>query len=334
MTGRRQLERGAILSAFLIQAVWGASSALDFTRIIQGPPTQTGTFLGSDKSGFLYAVGVTEDPADFSVTPGALSVPPGSWPMVFLQKFSSDGSHVLVSALLGETWFPAFPNQETAAAVDSSGNVYVAFVLNGHVAGSPTWLGDPSGSIAVLKIDSGGDRVLSATRVAVGLGAPLGIALDSDGSAYVAVVDQVWKLDPAGNTTNYLHTFKETNQFGEDAYDGRAVRLAVLPDHSLYVMASPSFLYRLDPTGTTILARVDVGDGNVRLASLTADGSGNAYVGGSATLGYTGPSTQVGYSTIAQGVPPALIAKFDSSGSVVYFDQFDIGSVAAPSHSS
>ena len=205
----------------------------------------------------------------------------------------------------------------------------MAFVLNGNGAGSPTWLGDQFGSIAVLKIDSSGDKVLSATRVAVGLRGPIALALDSDGSTYVAVVDQVWKLDPAGNTTDYSYTFKETNQFGENAYDGRSIQLAVLPDHSVYVMASPSFLYRLDPTGTTVLARADVGDGNVRLTSLTADGSGNAYVGGSATLSYTDPSTQIGYATIARGVEPALIAKFDPSETLLYFDTFDLGSIAA-----
>jgi uncharacterized protein (TIGR03437 family) len=323
--------RIALLGSFPISALLGASSALDFTRFIQGPPAQTGTFLGTDKSGFLYAVGVTEAPANFPVTPGALSVPPGNWPMVFLQKLSPDGSQVLVSALLAETPLPSFPNEQNAAAVDSSGNVYVAFLLNGNIAGSPQWLGDPAspGSIAVLKIDSGGDKVLSATRIAEGYFGPVALALDSDGSVYVGIVPHVWKLDPTGNITPYSYTFTDVHPLGQSTYDGRSVQLAVLSDHSLYAMLSPSFLYRLDSTGTTILARADVGAGNVELQSLTIDGSGNAYVGGAATPGYSVASTQVGYSTIAQGISPALIAKFDPAGSLVYSDLFDVDTIEA-----
>jgi uncharacterized protein (TIGR03437 family) len=326
-----KVARLALLNAFSLWALFGASSAVDFARFIQGPPAQIGFALGADKDGYLYAVGVTDEPANFAVTPGALNAQVSvKRAMVFLQKFSPDGSQVLVSALLGET----FQGNQVAAKVNASGNVYVAFTLSGNVAGSPQWQGDPTGGIAVLKVPPGGDKLEYASRVdPYSDSIELALELDSDGSTYVASGDaeqvRVWKLDPDGNLANYSHTFADMTVGGDVAYDGLCVRLAVLPDHSMFVLASPSSIYRLDSTGGSVLAHADLGERNVGLCSLTTDSGGNAYVGGSATQSYSIPSNQIGFNDPSKARLPALIVKLDSSASVVYSDVFDVANIGA-----
>jgi uncharacterized protein (TIGR03437 family) len=316
-----------------IWAAWGASSALDFVQFVQDPPTQTGISLGADQNGYLYAVGVTADHNGFSVTPGALNIPPSPQPTaaIYLQKYSPDGTQLLVSALLAE---PQLSYLVGAAKVDPSGNIYVAYVYGGNgVAGSPPWQGDPTGRIAVLKVSSGGDKIQYASRVDpdVFVGA-IAIALDSDGSTYVGgdtdTNARVLKLDPAGNLTNYSYNFTDTLTPGGVTYEGGGFCIAVLPDHSLYLMASP-FLYRLDPTGTTVLSRTNFGYENVQLFGLAADPSGNAYVSGTATSTYAVSSNQIAFSTGFSTREPGLIVKLSPSGSVVFSDLLPVNQVTA-----
>ena len=319
----------ALNLVFCMHAVWAAGSALDLARFIPGPPAQVGTFVGTDNNGYIYIVGATESPATFPVTAGALSIS-SPRPAVFLQKLTPDGSQLLFSALLADI------NDASAsgvqAQVDAVGNVYVAITTTGTVAGPPHWLGDPNGTIGVLKVAPGGDQILWASKISP-FALTVALALDSDGLVFVGSSDytsvHVYKLDGSGNQTGYAYTITDTPAPGGDTYDGSTLKFAALSDHSLYVMASPSFLYRLDAEGKSELTRVNVGDGNVRLSALAADGNGNAYVGGFTTAAYATPSTQVDFAVITPGLSPGLIAKFDSSGSQVYSDLFDLRVIEA-----
>jgi uncharacterized protein (TIGR03437 family) len=314
---------------FCIHAVWASGSALDVARFIPGPPAQIGVSVGTDSNGYIYIVGATESPATFPVTAGALSISSrGS--AVFLQELTPDGSQLLFSALLAGLGDASASSVQ--AQVDAAGNVYVAFTIGGAVAGSPPWLGDPNGTIGVLKVAPSGDKILWASKVSP-FALNLALALDSDGSVFVGSSDytsvHLYKLDGNGNQTGYSYTITDTHEPGHDTYDGSSLKLAALSDHSLYVMASPSFLYRLDAEGKSELTRVNVGDGNVQLSALAADGNGNAYVGGFTTAAYTVPSTQVDSAVTMSGMNPGLIAKFDLSGSQVYSDLFDLRVIEA-----
>ena len=288
----------------------------------------------ADAKGFLYTVGCIQNSAQFQTTPGALRSKENQ-SMVFLQKLSPDGLTVLVSALIGRTTlcYDAFPY--LSAKTDATGNTYLAFGLAGDVAGVSIWGGDSDGGIAVLKISSSGDKVLYATKAfpnALG-GVPLGLDVDADGFAYLAVGHSTQvrfaKIDPAGVLTNLSYVITEP-ELQSVAFNG--LSLAVGADHSLYVATSPFYVYRIDATGENLIYRVQAvtGDGKGKsLDSIAVDGAGNAYVVGS-TLYQDGtspmPVTPMGFSQTIAGSTHSFLLKVGPSGGIAY------GRAFAPAH--
>ncbi|HEY7334911.1 MAG TPA: hypothetical protein VH639_08505 [Bryobacteraceae bacterium] len=298
-----------------------SSSALDFVHMVLGPPAAIAYSVGSDASGAVYSVGCVSSASDFKITPGALSASSFFGPAIFLQKLSPDGSKVLVSALLAGVQSCLF---SIAAKTDSAGNTYVALLYSSVAQMNITWGGEPDGGTAVLKISPQGDRILSGERVLGYQGPPWALDVDSSGSVYVAAVGiqqiQVGKIGADGSVVEYSIPFT-------DPYD-RGIGLAAGPDHSIYVAASPSYIYRIDPSLSTVIYRTQIGSQyrGQSLGRIAVDAAGNAYVAGSLPFPDGAapiPVNQVGFTQAAPGTNHAVIVKLDPAGAIVYATAFD-----------
>ena len=213
-----------VFLALAASAAFGQDANVDLARVIGGPAATTSLTTVSASTGFLYTVGVINNPASFATTPGALRLQ-GYTATVFAQKLAADGS-VVASALIADA-----PYGYYAAKIDAGGNIYIA-VATQNIAGVAAWNGASSGYTGIIKVGPQLDRILYATHVFGYYTGQMSLDLDTDGSVLVAQVNydnaKLAKLDPAGSLTGFSYIFTDTPaRGGGTAYDGRWVGVAV-----------------------------------------------------------------------------------------------------------
>jgi Beta-propeller repeat/Bacterial Ig domain len=149
--------------------------------------------MALDSAGNTYITGITEN-RNFPTTPGAFETElgPGDPFAAFVTKISANGSELVYSTFLGG----GIHDEGHAIAVDANGNAYVTGET--HDPGFPTTAGafqqhcklfDVSCNAAfVTKLNSNGSKLIYSTFLggsSNGIQAGRGIAVDSDGNAFV-----------------------------------------------------------------------------------------------------------------------------------------------------
>ncbi len=161
-------------------------SALVYSTYLGGSDFESGFGLAIDASGNAFVTGVTGS-ADFPKTSGAFQTTLRGIDDVFVSKLNATGSALIYSTYLGGS-AGEFAN---SLAIDGSGAAYVTgFTGSNDFPTTPgafqTAYGD-GGDVFVSKLNAAGSALTYSSYLGGG-GADYGggIAVDSDGSAYVA----------------------------------------------------------------------------------------------------------------------------------------------------
>jgi hypothetical protein len=215
------------------------------------------------------------------------------------------GGRVIHGGLDYSTFVGASANDSgRAVAVDDDGNAYVT----GQTASAnyPTTPGaydvtyNNNVDAFVTKFDSSGSAVVYSTFLGgSAFDSGNGIAVDEDGSAYVAGFS---------GSTNYPTT--------PGAFD---------PSHN---GGSDAFVTKLSPAGSALEYSSYLGAGGFSFEGangIAVDGKGSAYVTGFAGSGGF-PTTPGAYDTTHNGSNDVYVTKFDPSGSALVYSTFVGGS--------
>jgi hypothetical protein len=297
-----------------------SGSNLVYADYIGGSSEDFGYALALDGAKDVYVTGSTES-ADFPVVNAYQSSMPGYY-NGFVTKISPDGSSLLYSTYLGgDSW-----DQPSAIGIGGNGNVYVAGntaspgfpVVNAYQSTiSPNQDGllgiygfltkfSPDGSSLVYSTFLGGNsNVAQSCAQGPCWPAPFslinGLAVDANDNAYVA-----------GNTNTY--NFPATSG-------------AYLTTNSAPLDAMIGFVSKFSSSGTLDYSTYLYGSSGAatQIASIAVDGSGSAYVTGSATSDGTFPVTTTSIcdqSASLGGCSYAFVTKFDPTGSTLQYSTF------------
>jgi len=266
-----------------------------------------------DASGNAYVTGHTET-TDFPTTPGSFQPTCGGCSAVFVTKFNPTGSALVYSTYIGGTSY----DEGYAIAVDSSGNAYIAG--KAESTNFPTTTGAfqtkyPGGfsSGFVTKLNSAGSQLVYSTYLG-GSGGGLcylangsqddlarGIAVDASGYAYVT---------GCTDSANFPTT---TGAFDRTCHGCSA--------------HGDAFVTKLNTTGTALVYSTFLGGSDLDVGySIKVDGSGNAYIAGSATSSDFPVTSGAFQTTKAAGGQVGFITKMNSTGSGLVFSTFLGGS--------
>jgi hypothetical protein len=226
------------------------------------------------------------------------------------------------------------------AAVDSSGNVYVAGSTDGDLnLNTPLTAGTTDFFLTMY--DPAGNKVRTKQLGVSGQNTDgFGVAVDSSGNVYVAGSTDgalgsaitgttdffLTKYDPSGNIVR-------TRQLGVSGHTTVAYGVAVDPSGNVYVAgytdgklgsdplmgATDFFLTKYDPSGNivrTIQLGVSGGLVDTVAYGVAVDSSGNVYV-----AGYT--DGKLGSDPFG-GTEDFFVIKYDSSGNIVYTKQLGV----------
>ena len=269
------------------------STGTDFvyTTLIGGSNFQSGFGIAVDGQGNAYVTGITAS-ADFPVTPGAFQTTlPTSSNHGFVLKLNAAGNALVYSTFIGGN----DPDLPTAIAIDASGNAYITGstdsttfpVTPGAFQSSlaPPTTGISVTNAFVTKLNSTGTALVYSTYLGGGsTDGGNGIAVDSDGNAYVA-----------GSTTS--SDFPVTNGAFETSGFG-------------------SFVTKMNPTGSSLVYSTFLDAGNGSFASgVAVDSNGSAYVAGTGIAALMG--TPVAYGSGA-GIG-IFVAKLNPAGSALSY---------------
>ena len=302
-----------------------------------------------DAAGNLYSIGSSS--GTFNVTPGAAQTTNGGgvcsgFPSpipcsdAFIVKADSSGNEIFGTLLGGPT-----ADSGLAIAADAAGNAYAVGSTSGSFsttanaaiqasATSTTW---------AAKISADGSRFLYVTYLPDVVKNVYGVAVDTQGNAYVAGETAsshgcVVKINAAGSAIVYTAILAGSNQefagavVADSAGHAYVTGSTASPDFPVTPGAvqthlggaKNAFLTKLDPSGNIIFSTFLGGSGMEQGRALQVDAAGSAYVAGSATsLDF--PTTQGSFQP-APLVPawagsPRLgfLAKISPDGSLIEY---------------
>jgi uncharacterized protein (TIGR03437 family) len=244
-----------------------------------------------------------------------LTTPPSASPApcysAYIAKADSVGNMVFATYLGG-----ASSSGASAAAVDSSGNIYVAGTAGSPFpttanAAIPTIPTSTTASFAA-KLSADGSKFLYVTYLPACMASPSAIAVDPQGSAYIAGVTSTTN-DPANGAFQHACVVKlsadgsavvYTKILAGSNHDSPAASLSTDASGDAYVTgstASPdfpvsagalqsklsgvqnAFLTKLDPSGEIIFSTYLGGSGEDSANTLRVDASGNVDLAGVST---------------------------------------------------
>lgn len=297
-----------------------SGSSVIYTDYIGGNGQDYGVGLVLDSSNEAYITGSTTS-SDFPTVSAYQPQQPGPY-SGFLTHISQDGSSLLYSTYLGGSTF----DQPTSIAINTSGQVYVAGytmsrnypVVNAYQSSvSPNGGGNYGGYGFVTKFNQSGSSLAYSTYLAGNsnviqscgssscwpqpYSVVSAISLDANDNAY---------LTGTTNTYNFPTTsgvYASTNSTSGNAYVGYVTKLT-----SNGEMGYSTYFY--ESSGNPIA-----------IASIAVDGSGSAYITGTADSDGTFPATTT--SLCDPGVygfdcSYAFVTKFDPAGSTLLYSTF------------
>ncbi len=277
-----------------------AGSALVYSTLLGGSGGSSGWSIAVDSSGNAYVAGSTAS-VDFPTTAGAFQPVSGGGNDSFVTKLDPTGSALVFSTYLGGSG----NDQGNGIAIDTAGNAYVT----GQTQSSnfPTSAGafqSASGGCGssypylcdafVAKLNSTGTALVFSTYLGgSSADSGMGIAVDSDGNAYVT-----------GSTTS--PNFPTTaGAFQPAAPSG-------LP---------AAWVTKLGPTGSFVYSTYLGGSGHDYGRGIAVNASGNAYVTGTASSPDF-PTTAGAFQVTSGGYSDAFITKLDPSGSALIYSTY------------
>jgi hypothetical protein len=280
---------------------------LGYSTFLGGSGAELRPAIAVDGAGNAYITGHTESTTFPGVNAGSIQPTHGGGPVdAFVTKINATGTAIVYSTYLGSGFAAGL-----GIAVDAAGNAYVtgetgSTAFPGVNAGSiqPTYGGGPADAF-VTKINATGTAIVYSTFLGgSGDEEGLGIAVDSEGSAYVT-----------GQTGSA--TFPGVNAGSiQPAYGGRGGR------------SGDGFVTKINPTGTAIVYSTFLGgSGSDESVAIAVDSAGNAYVTGdtaSTTFpGVTGSSLQ---PINGGGTADVFVTKINPTGTAVVYSTFLGGS--------
>jgi hypothetical protein len=274
---------------------------LSYSTYLGGSGSDFGYGIAADHLGSAYVTGLTES-ANFP-TSNPLQPTSHGEEDAFVAKFSATGS------LDYSTYLGGGGDAGYGIAVDASGNVYVTggtssknFPTTGPF--QSTLLGTENAFVA--KLNATGNALIYSTYLG-GSGQDIGygIAVDASGDAYVT-----------GSTTSADFPLEN------------AIQPQIGPDPKNRADEN-AFLAKLDPAGATLVYSTYLGGSYQDYAhGIAVDGSGNAYVTGTATsLDF--PTVQALQPHAGGGLPPgalvptdAFVSKINAAGSALVYSTY------------
>lgn len=225
-----------------------------FSTYLGGSNTDHGGAIAVDSGGTVYVTGSTWS-SDFPLE-NAFQSAIGGPCNAFIARLSANGNTLMFSTYLGGSGCTvAYPETGQGIALDAEGDAYVAGVTSSSNfplsnAIQPQLLGFTDAFVA--KVNSSGGLLFSTYMGGTGVDVGNAIAVDASGSIYVA-----------GYT--YSNDFPVTTGAVQTANGG----------------GCDAFLFKLSPTGDTLLYATYLGGSGADTASGVAlDSSGNVYLGG------------------------------------------------------
>jgi hypothetical protein len=295
-------------------------STLIYADYIGGNSQDYGYALVLDSADDVYVTGSTAS-SDFPLVNPYQGTYPGSF-NGFLTEVSADGSSILYSTYLGGNG----SDQPASIAIDGLGEAVVAGnttstnfpVVNAYQATASPNQGDVSGNYGfVTKFSSDGSYLVYSTylagnsNVSYNCGSTpcwpspysgvYGLSVDSSGSAYAAGITNTYNFPTT--TAAYLTT-DSTQQNGMVGFVTKFSISGAL-DYSTYLYESSGIL--------------------TNITAIAVDGSGSAYVTGTAYSDGTFPITSTGVcdpSVSGLACSYAFVTKFDPAGSTLLYSTF------------
>ncbi|MGB9977944.1 SBBP repeat-containing protein [Methanobacterium sp.] len=283
---------------------YASNGTLIFSTYFGGSNSDMGNGITVDKHGNIYITGQTKS-TDFPTTSGAYQTSLKGGADAFIVKLSSDGSTLLYSTYFGGSSTEsggAKVEIGNAIKVDGNGNIYITGTTSSD--DFPTTTGAHKRNIAssegvywadafVTKFNSNWNLVYSTL-----LGGntsdevPYGIVIDSKNNAWIS-----------GKTLS--SDFPTTSGACQTSLQG----------------ATDAFISKFNSIGTLIYSTYFGGTSNDYGYSIAVDNSDNIYITGQTTSTNLPVTTGV-YQTARKGPGDTYVAKFNSSGSLVFCTYF------------
>ena len=280
--------------AFVIK-LNASGNALIYATYIGGSGSDQGAGIAVDSSGEVYLTGSTSSSNFPLASPiqGTL----GGESDAFVLKLSASGNTLIYSTYLGGSGW----EQGTAIAIDASGNAYVAGdtqSTNFPVLNPVQTIFGGSTDAFVSKLNSSGAMAFSTYLGGSGVEHAGGIAVDANGSAYIA-----------GSTysTNFpiVNALYGANAGGQDA-----------------------FVCKLGAAGNSIVYSTYLGGSSADQANAIAlDSSNAAYVTG-ITTSANFPTVSGGLRTTYNGMQDSFVAKLLVNGATLAYSTYIGGSTS------
>lgn len=294
-------------------------SNLVYADYIGGNGQDYGIAIVLDSANNVFVTGSTES-SNFPLVTPYQAQQPGPY-TGFLTRVAADGSSLLYSTYLGGNTF----DQPTSIAIDGLGQVHVAGytmsknfpVANAYqVTASPNQGGLYGNYGFLTKFSPDGSTLVYSTylagnsNVVQDCGAPCwpspyntisAVAVDANGNAYVTGTTNTYNFPVTPGT---YQTINSTQQDANIGFVSKFTTAGNL-DYSTYFYGSSGA-----PIG---------------IAAIAVDGSGSAYVAGSADSDGTFPITSTSIcdpGVFGFGCSYAFITKFDSTGSTLLYSTF------------
>jgi uncharacterized protein (TIGR03437 family) len=261
-----------------------------------------------DAAGNLYSIGSSS--GTFNVTPGAAQTTNGGGvcggfpsPMpcsdALIVKADSSGDEIFGTLLGGPT-----ADYGLAIAADAAGNVYAVGSTGGSfpTTANAAIQASATSTIWAAKVSADGSTFLYVTYLPDVVKSVYGIAVDTQGNAYVAGATAsshacVVKISADGSAIVYTAILAGSNQesaaavVADSAGDAYVTGSTASPDFPVTPgtlqtsLAGPknAFLTKLDPSGNIVFSTFLGGSGMDQGSALQVDAAGSAYVAGSAT---------------------------------------------------
>jgi hypothetical protein len=335
-----------------------AGTALVYSTYLGGNNEDGGSGIAVDSAGNAYVTGFTES----SNFPTKNPLQPANRGSInaFVAKFNPSGSALVYSTYLGG----AIVDVGSGIASDNAGNAYVT-----GGAGSPDFPTTPGAfqtvcpGAFIAKINPAGSAFVYSTCLGVSAGGT-GIAVDSDGNAYVTGVTGsdlptmnplqptyaggvdafVAKMNSAGSALVY------STYLGGSGYDGggefdNGPSIAVDAAGNAYVTGftlstdfptmnpfqpangggGDAFVAKINPEGSALVYSTYLGGNKAdRGTGIAADNAGNAYITGS-TWSFDFPTLNP-LQHIRRGTADAFVAKLNATGSALAYSTYLGGS--------
>ncbi|WAJ23701.1 SBBP repeat-containing protein [Lacrimispora xylanolytica] len=176
---------------------------LTYASYLGGSLTETGRGTAVDTQGCAYVTGTTTS-VDFPVTPGAFQTTYGGDTDAFVTKFASNGASLIYSTYIGGSGIEA----DNFISLDTEGCAYITGgTTSADFPITPGAFQTTAGRIYVTKLaPDGGSLIYSTFLGSTASGNGNGIAVDSQGHAYVAgyTSDLNFPVTPGAFQTTYF----------------------------------------------------------------------------------------------------------------------------------